>query len=286
MRLPLLVVFLSFSGFSFLAASAAPQSKELGRRRVEVEVNGKAVLALMSPKEDQILWAENDGGDTEILVANSDGTDVKKLTDNRYHDYDPDWNPEGDRIVFTSTRSGKHQIYSMSSAAGDIKQLTENEYGSRRPMFSSAGHFVWQVLHKRRGKVEPIDVYLRLADSKEESILVEKSLLLSQAWHPDGDVLVVGCVGSIQFINVETNERKTVSFPSIDDRLFAHGARSIQWSPDGQRIVCRIAFVGGRMGDVTIFGDHEVFVIDRDGQFKIFDDLTSAQESYNWIAIK
>ncbi|MFW6139613.1 MAG: TolB family protein [Spirochaetota bacterium] len=72
---------------------------------------------------DKIAFVSNQDGDTEIYVVNSDGTNLKKLTDNSSVDFSPTWSPDGDKIVFVSDRSGKFELYTMNADGSDQKLI-------------------------------------------------------------------------------------------------------------------------------------------------------------------
>ena len=68
-----------------------------------------------SPDGLKLAFISTHDGDPEIFVMNTDGSGLKKLTDNSAVDAAPSWSPDGGRIVFTSDRSGTFELYSMNS---------------------------------------------------------------------------------------------------------------------------------------------------------------------------
>ena len=57
----------------------------------------------------------------------SDGTDVVRLTENRFQDVRPKYSPDGKHIAFVSTRDGNHEVYVMKSDGSDIRRVTRHE---------------------------------------------------------------------------------------------------------------------------------------------------------------
>ena len=55
---------------------------------------------------------------------NTDGSRVRRLTDNEAFDGQPNWSPNGRKISFQSYREGQLSIYTMRDDGGDQKRLT------------------------------------------------------------------------------------------------------------------------------------------------------------------
>ena len=66
-----------------------------------------------SPDGSKILFVSTADGDADIYVANADGTNPQKLTNNNKVDASPHWSPDGKKIIFVSDRSGAFEIYTM-----------------------------------------------------------------------------------------------------------------------------------------------------------------------------
>ncbi len=64
------------------------------------------------------------GGNTEIFVANRDGSNLVRLTNSGGIDTNPAWSPTGREIAFTSGRSGRPQIYVISVDGTDLRRAT------------------------------------------------------------------------------------------------------------------------------------------------------------------
>jgi tricorn protease len=60
----------------------------------------------------------------DIWVANENGTDVQRLTDNTARDQFPRFSPDGQWIAFSSNRDGNYDVYVIPAAGGKPRQLT------------------------------------------------------------------------------------------------------------------------------------------------------------------
>src|SRR6266566_4307627 len=58
-----------------------------------------------SPDDKQIAFSGTRGGMTDLYVVNSDGKNLRQLTNDLYGDLQPAWSPDGRRIAFATDRS-------------------------------------------------------------------------------------------------------------------------------------------------------------------------------------
>src|SRR5262249_18276111 len=60
----------------------------------------------------------------DIWIANDNGSDLQRLTDNSARDIYPRFSPDGKWIAFSSNRSGNNDVYLMPAGGGKPRQLT------------------------------------------------------------------------------------------------------------------------------------------------------------------
>ena len=60
----------------------------------------------------------------DIWIANEDGAQVQRLTDNKARDVYPRFSPDGSMIAFSSNREGNDDVYVVPAAGGEPLQLT------------------------------------------------------------------------------------------------------------------------------------------------------------------
>lgn len=77
----------------------------------------------------------------EIYIMNSDGSGLKRITNNRWNDLAPVWSPNGTQILFESIReSGKHDVFLMNADGSNIRNLTNHPSSlDNHPKFSPDG---------------------------------------------------------------------------------------------------------------------------------------------------
>lgn len=82
-----------------------------------------------SPTGDEVVFsARHDGrNDSDIFVADADGTNPRALTDAPSNESRPDWSPDGARIVFDSDRDGDREIFVVAVDGSGLRQLTDND---------------------------------------------------------------------------------------------------------------------------------------------------------------
>ena len=123
----------------------------------------------LSPDGEQIVFAANFDGFSEISVMDSDGSNVQRLTHTPGRDagsFAPEWSPDGQNIVFDSTRDGNFEIYVMDADGSNVQRLRYNDKADARAAWSPDGQRI--VFHSYRdGKAE---IYVMDADAALSSI--------------------------------------------------------------------------------------------------------------------
>ena len=64
----------------------------------------------ISIEKGKIVFSSERNGNAEIFTMNSDGTNLKQLTNHPSRDAWPKWSPDGKQIIFCSERKGKNKI--------------------------------------------------------------------------------------------------------------------------------------------------------------------------------
>jgi Tol biopolymer transport system component len=86
-------------------------------------------------------------GDADIWMISTDGSRVRRLTNDTANDFQPCWHPDGTHIVWISDRDGIESLYFMSTIDGSATRLTHEpvEY----PAISPDGRLIAFVAQSR-----------------------------------------------------------------------------------------------------------------------------------------
>ncbi|MDC0709756.1 translocation protein TolB [Stigmatella sp. ncwal1] len=106
--------------------------------------NGQMATGVaFSPDGKRIAYAQAQGESTQIYVANTDGSDPKRITDTPYGiNSSPSWSPDGKRLAFVSNRGGSPQIYVMNVDGTNARRLTFQGNYNQTPDWSPRGDLI------------------------------------------------------------------------------------------------------------------------------------------------
>ncbi|MBV8543579.1 MAG: M28 family peptidase [Acidobacteria bacterium] len=120
------------------------------------------------PQGDRIVYATTEGGAPEcpakpdmshgyvwpvypsfdIVEANVDGSNAKKITATAGYDAEMTWCHQGGKMIFTSMRDGDLDLYEMDAASGKVKRLTNTPgYDGGAFYNGDCTQIVWRANH-------------------------------------------------------------------------------------------------------------------------------------------
>lgn len=290
MRLPLAGAFAALGLWAVLALSCGGSGPVTAP---EASVTpGFLPLALSS---GTIAFASSRDGNLEIYVMNGDGTNPRRLTDDRAADQLPTWSPDGaliawsrDQAVYVMAWDGSGQtmlaedagfpawspdgsmiafasqgdVFAMRADGSHIENLTDNPDGwDSIPAWSPDGTQV-AFVSNRDGNLE---IYIMNSDGSDQTRLTERIQEEDSraSWSPDGSEIAFGGTteGGRREILVMNADGSSAS--ELTGAVEGENNDAPSWAPDG----IQIAFVS----------ENDIYLIDADGSNAV--NLTNSPAS-------
>jgi len=193
-----------------------------------------------------VAFASGRDGDSEIYVANANGSFPVNLTNDPGADTDPVWSPDGTKLAFASSRDGDNEIFVMNADGSGLTKLTNNAFDDREPDWSPNGDLI-AFRSNRSGN----DEIWRMTAAGGSPANLTNNAAADQApdWSPDGSEIAFQRV--IGGSNTDVYRMNSDGQGQLD--LTPTPAANVDsqpaWAPDGNTI----AFQSNRDGDYEIF---------------------------------
>lgn len=185
-----------------------------------------------SPDGRQIAFHSNRFSDTDIYVMNTDGRNVRRITEGG-KDWRPRWSPDGKQIMFIR---GFDEIYTMNPDGSDIRYIT-NGFG---PEWSPDGQQL--VFYVNQGNRLHADIYVSNANGQHLRNLTRSSAHdWGPGWLPDGRSIafVSSRDGSARVYVLDVGCAQTSGPAEACAQLMdTHDPirQTPHWSPDGRQV--------------------------------------------------
>lgn len=252
---------------------------------------GRTTCSYYYPNGDKILYASTHLSDAkcppppdrskgyvwklydsfDIFSANSDGSDLKQLTNTPGYDAEATISPKGDKIVFTSLRDGDPEIYVMNLDGSNQTRLTFEKGYDGGPFFSPDGSkIVFRASRPKtkeqfkdyddlveNGYVRPtaLEIFVMDADGKNmKQITNLGSASFAPFFHPDGNKIIFSTNYkgdnprdfNLYMINIDGTGLERITYNSSFDGF-------PMFSPDGKNIVFASNRFDKKETDTNIF---------------------------------
>ncbi|MCH8170582.1 MAG: PD40 domain-containing protein [Bacteroidetes bacterium] len=207
----------------------------------------------------------------DIFKANTDGSNLKRLTTAPGYDAEATFSPLGDKIVFTSTRDGDPEIYTMNLDGTNQTRLTYHKGYDGGPFFSQDGKkIVFRASSPRteqelkdyddlvkKGLVRPtaLEIYVMDADGKNvKQVTHFGKASFAPFFFPDGKKIIfasnvnskTGRNFDLYIINVDGTGLEQITFFNQFDGFPI-------FSRDGKKLVFASNRFNKKRGDTNIF---------------------------------
>ncbi len=97
-----------------------------------------------SPDGEKIVFRRMIGEmNSEVFVANSDGSGERNLTSHPAFDGWPAWSPDGAQIAFSSNRNANYQIFVMNADGSGVRLVANTEGRATEPRWAPDGKTVY-----------------------------------------------------------------------------------------------------------------------------------------------
>lgn len=208
-----------------------------------VLVGGLGLASIIATNGDNggdlstLLFTSDRDGNKEIYSMLSDGSSVKRLTNNQASDTFARWSPDRKKIVFESRRDGNAEIYVMDSDGSNPVNLSNNAADDGSPVWSPDGRQI-AFVSTRSGND---DIFVMNADgSGQTRITHDVESDRQPVWSPDGT--------RIAFTSGRDRDVWTIWVKELPDgnlTQITHSPLSTfspAWSPDGSELAFITSF--------------------------------------------
>lgn len=218
----------------------------------------------------QLSFATNKTGNTEIYLLDVSRLLVANLTANPAYDIMPAWTLDGLQMVFASNRDGDFNLYSYDLTTGITARLTQHPADELSPSVSPDGTSLvfmsdregTSLIYRSDRVSLTDDTAIGLTERRTSGVRTASDL---PSWSPDGNEIVYQRRGEriaweLHVMAADgTNSRSLIELVDAD-------TRQPGWSPDGAYIVFQAQ---------KLSGDADIYIIDV--QTRRYRPLTSTQ---------
>ena len=193
-----------------------------------------------------ISYASNTTGDYNIYLQDTNGENLRLLTNHPTNEKDVTWSPDGRFLAYTSNQDGTYKIYVLDTRTGEHRRLTDLHEREWTPAWSPDGKWIAFVSGNHEfipGVKIEITTHIYKADINGEHLvqLTDRGTNVGPAWSPDNQ--------RIAFVSYHRgDERKGIYVMDADGRRLRRiNDKEVQaldgiiqsecaWSPDGEQI--------------------------------------------------
>ena len=258
----------------------------------------------LSPAGDRIVFTST-GGQEDIYLVGTDGSGLRKVTDDPYKDRGVAW-VDDERLVFYSGRSGSYEIWTMRTDGSDPRQLTETTDASLwMPRFSpdrsrlmghnAAGTYIFNLPPGAGGDAgraadgEAGNDRLGLVDAHPITAVdgLDDAVFQGFRWSPDGTLILGHAVAPARTTAAVYDERNGSArnyLPPVGGDVVTGG-----WLPDGRRFLAAaggtnwvVDAVSGEWRRLEIPADTVAAELTADGRMLYYVETTT--EADIWVA--
>lgn len=201
-----------------------------GRVRKVVDGPGNNYYPTWSHDGSQVVFTSDRDGNREIYIANWDGSEQRRLTNNAVADDNATWTPDDKHIVYYSASKpdddSRANVFMVPAAGGTPLQITHFKGRNTTPRVSPDGT---QIAYSTDRYWPGWDVCVWNLVTKQESCPLQGKISYCRAaWSPSGKMLAysVGALDMIDLGFTTTSEKDRRSLTEMNGKEY-----DAAWSP-------------------------------------------------------
>lgn len=179
------------------------------------------------PGNQYISFSSLRTGNLDIFVIDTDGNNLRNLTNHPASDHSATWSPNGRSFAYVSHRDGKGEIYVMDLNKKQVRRLTNHPASDDNPAWSPDGKWI-AFSSDRKGNY---DLYKMDVNGENlQQLTNEGKYNSAPSWSPNSR--------SIAFYSIR-NGSGDIYVMNTKGRILRKLASGIapSWSPDGKKVV-------------------------------------------------
>ncbi|RKU24105.1 hypothetical protein C6503_01360 [Candidatus Poribacteria bacterium] len=196
-------------------------------------------------ERDILSFVSKKGEDSPIILMNTGGAILERLTTDPGKPSNFTWSPNGRSITYDSWQGGNFDIYVMDVEANTHRQLTFDGIRDQLPVWSPNGKWIAFISDRAGGKT----IYRMDVNGENVKQLINKKDCRKPAWSPDSQWIAFSSEHSLWVMDAEGRRLRELTWTTRSSEC--------SWSPDGKQI----AYMSNAPN-----GGSEVFSIDVNGK--------------------
>ena len=193
-----------------------------------------------------ISYVSNTTGDYNIYLQDTNGENLRLLTNHPTDEKDFMWSPDGRFLAYTSNQEGPYKIYVLDTRTGEHRRLTDRHEEEWAPAWSPDGKWIAFVsgVHEFFLKITS-HIYKADINGAHLVQLTDQGKNLEPSWSPDSQrIAFVSYHRGDERIGVYVMDTDGRRLRRIDDKKVQALNGIVQgecaWSPDGEQIAFSI----------------------------------------------
>jgi Tol biopolymer transport system component len=228
-----------------IAVAFDPVTETLGDVRPLTELTGILHVTDASRDGQSIALSNQGEAQEDLFIARSDGTELRRLTDDAARDRSPTWSPDGSRLTFYSNREGKgYQVWTIKTDGSGLTQVSDLPGALSFPAYSRGGDriFVSDLVGRR---VYSLDLSRPLPIKAADEVIgarVGDGYVSLQHASPDGRLIAGPLLTAGRPVRIGVYDVRAQKSRKVSDRAVS----AMAWLPDSRRLVLidpKIGFV-------------------------------------------